>query len=96
METINRVYAHYHEALTLFPENKIIGIFVSGSQNYGLADENSDVDTKLIITPSINDFVFNRLPVSSTHILENNEHIEIKDVRLMFNCYKKQNINLIT
>ena len=95
MKTINRVYAHYHEALTLFPENKIIGIFVSGSQNYGLADENSDVDTKLIITPSINDFVFNRSPVSSTHILENNEHIEIKDVRLMFNCYKKQNINFI-
>ena len=95
METINRVYAHYHEALTLFPENKIIGIFVSGSQNYGLADENSDVDTKLIITTSINAFVFNRSPVSSTHILENNEHIEIKDVRLMFNCYKKQNINFI-
>lgn len=95
VKTINRVYDHYHEALNLFPENKIIGIFVSGSQNYGLADENSDVDTKLIITPSINDFVFNRSPVSSTHILENNEHIEIKDVRLMFNCYKKQNINFI-
>ena len=63
METINRVYAHYHEALTLFPENKIIGIFVSGSQNYGLADENSDVDTKLIITPSINDFVFNEMNI---------------------------------
>ena len=95
MNTINRVYEHYNEALALFPENKIIGIFVSGSQNYGLADENSDVDTKLIITPSINDFVFNRSPVSSTHILKNNEHIEIKDVRLMFNCYKKQNINFI-
>lgn len=95
MNTIVRVHEHYQEVLNLFPENRIVGIFVSGSQNYGLADENSDVDTKAIIIPSINDFVFNHSPISSTHVLSNDEHIEIKDVRLIFNCYKKQNINFV-
>lgn len=95
MNTIARVYEHYQEVLNLFPENRIIGIFVSGSQNYGLVDENSDIDTKAIITPSINDFVFNHSPISSTHIMPNEEHIEIKDIRLIINCYKKQNINFV-
>ena len=32
-----------------FDENSIVGIFLQGSQNYGLDYEGSDIDTKLII-----------------------------------------------
>ena len=74
---------------------EIVGIFLQGSQNYELAYENSDIDTKAIALPKFNDFVLNKHPVSTTLILDNNEHIDLKDIRLMFDCFKKQNINFI-
>ena len=52
-----------------------VGIFLQGSQNYKLDYEGSDVDSKLIVLPSFEDFVLNRKPYSYTHIMENDEHI---------------------
>ena len=73
----------------------VLGIFLQGSQNYNLAYEGSDVDTKAILIPSFEDFVLNKKPVSTTLIREDNSHIDIKDIRLMHECFKKQNINFI-
>ena len=73
----------------------MVGVFLQGSQNYNLQYEDSDIDTKAIILPKFNDFVLNNKPVSTTLILESNEHIDLKDIRLMFECFKKQNINFI-
>ena len=82
MTVIDRVREHYNEALTYFPEDRIVGIFLQGSQNYGLATPQSDVDTKLIVTPTFRDIAMNRKPVSTTHIRANEEHIDFKDIRL--------------
>jgi len=60
-----------------------------------MAYENSDVDSKAILLPKFNDFVLNKSPISTTLILDNNEHIDLKDIRLMFGCFKKQNINFV-
>ena len=38
-----------------FNENQILGVFLYGSQNYGLATKNSDVDTKVILIPTLED-----------------------------------------
>jgi predicted nucleotidyltransferase len=92
---MKRVEQHYKEALEHFPEDRIVGIFLQGSQNYGLDTENSDIDTKLIVTPTFNDLAFNLKPVSTTHIRENNEHIDFKDIRLMLQTFRKHNINFI-
>lgn len=73
----------------------VLGIFLQGSQNYNLAYEGSDIDTKAIIIPSFEDFVLNRKPVSTTLVLPSNEHIDLKDIRLMHECFRKQNINFI-
>lgn len=74
---------------------KVLGVFLQGSQNYDLAYEGSDIDTKCIVLPSFEDFCLNRKPVSTTLILPSNEHIDLKDIRLMFECFKKQNVNFI-
>ena len=74
---------------------KVLGVFLQGSQNYNLQYEGSDIDTKCIVLPSFEDFCLNRKPVSTTLILPSNEHIDVKDIRLMFECFKKQNINFI-
>lgn len=73
----------------------VLGIFLQGSQNYELSYEGSDIDTKAILIPSFEDFVLNRKPVSTTLILPSNEHIDLKDIRLMHECFRKQNINFI-
>lgn len=91
----NRVWEHYEEAKEYFPRSRIIGIFLQGSQNYGLDYEASDVDTKLIITPTFKDIAFNKKPVSTTHIRENEEHIDFKDIRLYIETFRKQNINFL-
>lgn len=72
-----------------------VGLFLQGSQNYNLDYEGSDIDTKAIMLPSFSDFVLNAKPLSTTHIMENNEHVDFKDIRLMFDCIKKQNVNFV-
>ena len=77
-----KVHDHYMEAKEYFPDDSIVGIFLQGSQNYGLDYEGSDVDTKLIVVPTFKDIAMNKKPVSTTHVRNNNEHIDWKDVRL--------------
>lgn len=92
---MDRLTEHYNEALEHFPEDRIVGIFYQGSGNYGLDVPNSDVDTKLIVVPTIEDIIFNKKPVSTTHVRANDEHIDFKDIRLMLVTFRKQNLNFV-
>lgn len=87
--------AHYRESLEHFDESQIIGLFLQGSQNYNLDIPGSDIDTKLIVAPSFRDIALNNKPVSTTHVRENNEHIDFKDVKLYFETFRKQNLNFL-
>lgn len=73
----------------------VLGVFLQGSQNYSLSYEGSDIDTKVIIIPSFEDFALDNRPISTTLILPSNEHIDLKDIRLMHDSFRKQNINFI-
>ena len=66
---MERLQDHYEEALGYFPEERIVGIFLQGSQNYGLQIEGSDVDTKLVITPTFEDIAMNKKEKSGSDIL---------------------------
>ena len=92
---MNRVREHYIEALEYFPENRIVGIFLQGSQNYNLDTATSDIDTKLIVVPSLEDVAMLRKPVSATHVRRNNEHIDFKDIRLYIDTFRQQNLNFL-
>lgn len=92
---MKRVKDHYDEALQYFPEEQIVGVFLQGSQNYGLDYEGSDVDTKLIVVPSFKDICLNRKPVSTTHVRANDEHTDWKDIRLYMETFRKQNLNFL-
>ena len=90
-----RLAEHYEEAKEHFDESRIVGIFIQGSQNYGLDYEGSDIDTKLIVVPTFEEIAFNKKPYSTTHIRANNEHIDFKDIRLYIETFKKQNLNFL-
>ena len=87
--------AHYTEALEHFPREQIVTLCLQGSQNYKLDTPDSDIDTKLIITPTFKDICLNRKPVSTTHIRANDEHIDFKDIRLYIETFRKQNLNFL-
>ena len=95
MTIMERLIEHYNEALEYFPKDNIVGIFVQGSQNYNLDLPTSDLDTKLIVTPTLSDIVLNKKPVSTTHVRANDEHIDFKDVRLYMETFRKQNLNFL-
>lgn len=99
MTTQERVIDHLREAEEFFDHDRIVGCFLQGSQNYGLdiQDESyqSDVDTKLVVLPTFDEIVFNRKAHSTTHVRANDEHIDFKDLRLMFQTFRKQNLNFI-
>lgn len=92
---MSNVLDHYAESLEHFEPSRIVGIFLQGSQNYGLDYELSDVDTKLITTPTFEQIAFNKSPVSTTHIRNNDEHIDFKDIRLYMQTFRKQNLNFL-
>ena len=91
----DKVIEHYEEALHYFDNNKIVGIFLQGSQNYGLDYEESDIDTKLIVVPTFKDIAMNKQPVSTTHFRANDEHTDFKDIRLYMQTFRKQNLNFL-
>ena len=95
MNTMERVREHYEEGLKHFPEPQTVGIFLQGSQNYGLSMPTSDVDTKLIVLPSFKDIAMNYQPISTTFVRANDEHIDFKDLRLYMGCFYKQNLNFL-
>ena len=95
-DVMKRVQEHYDAAVSLYGE-RVLGVFLQGSWNYGedFCDEQSDVDTKCIVLPTFEDFCLGKKPVSTTHVLENGEHLDAKDLRLYIDCFKKQNINFV-
>ena len=74
--------------------HRIVSVNLYGSQNYNCDTPASDYDFKAIIIPTMDDIIFNRKPVS-TEIEFEGGLIDIKDIRLMFDNYKKQNVNFI-
>ena len=69
---------------------------LQGSQNYGLSDEYSDIDTKTLIIPTFKELIFNKSRISTTlEVAPTIEHADVKDMREMFECFKKQNINFL-
>ena len=90
-----RFYEHFKESKEYFKENQIVMLALIGSQNYGLDTKESDLDTKLTVLPSFEDIAFNKPAISTTHIRENKEHINFKDVRFMLPTLLKQNVNYL-
>lgn len=98
---------HYDAMKTLYGEDRIVGVFLQGSQNYGMDDEFSDIDTKCLVVPSLKELVMAEQPTSITHYIIDGklvfteeekvvaEHCDAKDVRLYWKTLLKANINFV-
>ena len=86
---------HFDKVCTQFQDDQIVMISLVGSQNYNLATETSDYDTKCCVLPSWKNIIQADQPYSHTKVLENEEHIDFTDFRSMMAILKKQNINFL-
>ena len=85
---------HKKKVLEYYSEEQILGIFVYGSQNYNLATDKSDVDTKAIIIPSLENLAID--PIKTKEIqINKEEHCGIMSIMHLIDNFKKQNINFI-
>lgn len=69
---------------------EVVAVFLQGSQNYGLNDEHSDVDTKVMVMPTLEDLALDKNPASFVQKRENGQ-MDVKDVRLMNRQFFKMN-----
>ena len=71
----------------------VIYVGLYGSQNYNLDDEESDIDVKAIILPSLHDIIFRK--VTSTTIECEKGNIDVKDLLTFYDVIKKGNFSYI-
>jgi len=77
------------------PNGRFIGVFYQGSANYGLDYEGSDVDSKMIITPTFDGLVTEEKPKDMLLVRKNDEHTDVKDLRLFCDVILNQSINFL-
>lgn len=72
---------------------KVLYIGLYGSQNYNLDDEQSDIDVKAIILPSLHNIIFRK--TTSTTIECEKGNIDVKDLITFYEVIKKGNFSYI-
>lgn len=75
--------------------DNVLGIFLYGSQNYGMGKKSSDVDAKIIYIPTFEEICLSKEWKSKEILVADSGHIDIKDIRLMREMWQKQNINFM-
>ena len=99
LEKYNRVRKRLKEHLDEALQNPKIHdwfmIAVNGSYNYDMDTPQSDIDSKLLVIPSLEQLVSGK-SLNYLHCMsDNDEHVEVKDIRHYFTTMLKQNINFI-
>ena len=90
-----RLHEHALYAINTYNKDWFV-ICLQGSQNYGIVDEESDVDSKMLLIPSLEDLVLNKAAISHTlEMPDNKEHVDCKDTRDYFKIFRKSNINFV-
>ena len=83
----NHFKTHYQKCQECFKSEQMVMLSLTGSQNYNLDTPESDYDTKLIVLPSWKDIVKDKEAISTTCIMDNQEHIGFTDIRKMMNIF---------
>lgn len=74
---------------------EVVMITLFGSQNYELdaysEEYQSDIDAVAVCAPSLEDLIKGKQKISTTVIMPDNSHIDVKDIRLMGELWRKCN-----
>lgn len=96
---LGEVHSHYAQIFDkLYDTRSSPYVWVTmlyGSQNYGVDLPDSDVDTRTIVLPSRMDIIRGKPMMSCEFIMKDGSLDSCKDLRLMFENYKKCNISFL-
>lgn len=86
-----------NEVEKLYPDNKILMVYLSGSRFYGYYREDSDYDYIVYVKPTDRELIFGKM-ISTDIKLDNKlvDSIKVKDIRLLVNELKKPNVNTLS
>ena len=73
---------------------EVLGVFLFGSQNYNCQTDTSDIDTKVIVIPTLDEMILGQIKINET-IPRGDGEITIFDIKHMHDYIKKQNINFL-
>lgn len=89
---IFKTLSHYKDVLEE-QGYTVLYIGLYGIQNYNLDDEQSDIDCKAIILPTLHDIIFRK---TTSKVIEcENGSIDVKDLITFYNVIKKGNFSYI-
>jgi predicted nucleotidyltransferase len=96
MNRSERCFAELDGAVNFLTEQGYEVVFCGlyGAQNYNMDTPASDFDFKAVVLPTLEDIVYNRKPVS-TSLEFGTGLVDVKDIRCMMDCWKKQNVNFV-
>lgn len=95
MDTQSKLNETWEFCKHQYGSDRCIALTLHGSQNYELDLPTSDVDAKLFITPTWDEVVFSKQPISKT-IDGPYGDVNVTDIRMFIgNCLKKQNFNFL-
>ena len=73
---------HYDFIKEKIPEENIIGIFLYGSQNYCIETASSDVDSRVLYVPTLDEIIHEKTaPMNKEYSFGDNEKICLVDIR---------------
>lgn len=90
-----RLKEHLDEVLTNSKIHDWFMIAINGSYNYNMDTPQSDIDSKLLVIPSLEQLVSSKSLNYLHYMSDNGEHVEVKDIRYYFATMLKQNINFV-
>ena len=93
-ELMTKIMNHKEAVSKKYPEYQILGIFLYGSQNYNIATDKSDVDTKAIIIPTVEQLAFKPMRTKTIEF-DDGGHCEIMSIVHWVENLKKQNVNFV-
>lgn len=94
-ETVRAVYDHHLTAKEYTKDKSFVVMATAlyGSQNYGLATETSDFDTKTLVFLTYSAIAYKREMSKALHVHDG--LVEIKDFRDMFAMWRKGSLNFL-
>lgn len=96
LTVMERLYMHWEAAKSVVPEEQIVGVFLRGSQNYGLDNPTSDVDSLCLVVPSVRDVAMMRPPVAKEiKVGTDGGHVTLMDIREFVKQIRRQNPNIL-
>ena len=55
-----------HDYAVTRAKYEVLGVFLSGSQNYNCQTETSDIDTKVIVIPTLDEMILGHIKINET------------------------------